>query len=253
MDRSPHKSAPINRRHARRTRLALVAILLMLALTVFAGSSNGADNPNSVMATSKPEVLVEANADLKEVTYTISESGCKITWTLYTSGINQGVLMHRTSCTAPLRNQAILMEGLLERILIDHPGPDALHSIYWGRIAPDFVGCTDMSLRLTLAAGQSTSWDRRNGKPFKGHPNHFVAKIAEQQHIHSEMADLFKRYGMQLKVSDVEKVLVVKVAALPCYPVLKSCGVRAGDKLPFDCQLWFAVHPAGEVAASPRR
>jgi len=243
----------MNHRHPPPTRLASAIISLMLALMLFEGSSIGAEDQDSVTAPSKPEVLVEADTDLTEISYTISEGACKIKWTLYTSGINRGVLMHRATCKAPLHEQAILMEGLLDRILTDHPDPDALHAFYWGRLAPDFMGCTDMSLRLTLVAYQSPSWNRWSGRPIKGHPNHFVAITAEQQRIHAELAELFRRYGRHLSVSDVEKVLVAKAATLPCYSVLKPQGVRPDDKLPFDCQLWFAVKPTGPGPTPPRR
>ena len=243
----------MSRRHPPQPWLATAAISLMFALMLFESSSIRAGDHNSATAPAKPEVLVEANTDLGEFSYTISEGACTIKWTLYTSGINRGVLTHRASCKTPLLDQVALMESLLERILTDYPGPDSLRTFYWGRLAPDFTGCTDMSLRLTLAAGQSPSWNRRSGKPFKGHPNHFVAVTAEQQRIHAELADLFHRHGRQLSVSDVEKVLLAKAATLPCYPALKTHGVQPHEKLPFDCQLWFAVKPAGADPASPRR
>lgn len=243
----------MNRRHPPHTWLATAGISLMLALMLFESSSSGAGDHNSVTAPAKPEVFVEANTDLGEIFYTISEGACTIKWTLHTSGINRGVLTHRASCKIPLLDQVALMESLLERILTDYPGSDSLRSFYWGRLAPDFTGCTDMSLRLALAAGQSPSWNRRSGKPFKGHPNHFVVINAEQQRIHSELADLFHRHERQLSISDVEKVLVAKAASLPCYPALKTHGVQPDEKLPFDCQLWFAVKPAGADPASRRR
>jgi hypothetical protein len=243
----------LSRRHPPQPWLATAAISLMFALLLFESNSIRAGDHDSATAPAKPEVLVKADTDLGEFSYTISEGACTIKWTLYASGINRGVLTHRASGKTPLLDQVALMESLLERILNDYPGPDSLRAFYWGRLAPDFTGCTDMSLRLALAAGQSPSWNRRSGKPFKGHPNHFVAVTAEQQRIHAELADLFHRHGRQLSVSDVEKVLVAKAATLPCYPALKTHGVQPDEKLPFDCQLWFAVKPAGADPASPRR
>ncbi|HBD07858.1 MAG TPA: hypothetical protein DCZ69_06315 [Syntrophobacteraceae bacterium] len=146
-----------------------------------------------------------------------------------------------------------MMAALLERVLADHPEPEGFRDLSWGRIAPDFMGCTDMSLRLALAASESSSWDKRRGKPTKGHANQFVALIAEQQQIYSEIADLFIRHGRRLSVASVEKVLIAEANTLPCYSAMKTHGVRHDDKLPFDCQLWFAVKPAGAGVPVPER
>ncbi len=243
----------MSRRRPLKTRIPGAALLLMLTLMPVMVNSGRADDQNSAAVSSKPEVVVELKSHLKEISYSVADGECKITWTVHTSEINRGVVTHRASCKAPRGEQATLMGALLERILADHPGQDVFRDLSWGRIAPDFMGCTDMSLRLSRAAFQSPSWDKRRGKPTKGHSNHFVLLIADQQQIYPELADLFSRHGRQLSVSGVEKVLVAKADTLPCYPALKTHGVRPDDKLPFDCQLWFAVKPAGAGSPAPRR
>jgi hypothetical protein len=242
----------MSRRRPLETRSTGTVFLLMLSLMLLMVSSGRTEEQSAAEVFIKPKVLVEPNTQLKEISYSITGDECKITWTLHASETNRGVVTHRASCKVPLRDQATLMEDLLKRILADHPGEDAFRDLSWGRISPDFVGCTDMSLRLSLAAFQSSSWNRRIGKPAKGHANHFVALIAEQQCIYSELADLFNRRGRQLSVPGVEKVLVAKADTLSCYPALKAHGVRPDDKLPFDCQLWFAVKTAGAGSRAPR-
>jgi hypothetical protein len=92
-----------------------------------------------------------------------------------------------------------------------------------------------------LAAHQTRDWDSRRGKPARGHENAFVRMIANQALIYPELKALFETQGLAIEVSCVEKVLVLKARDLPCYPELKTLGVRPDEKLPFDGQLWFRV------------
>jgi hypothetical protein len=59
--------------------------------------------------------------------------------------------------------------------------------------------------------------------------------------IYPELKELFERFQRTIRFSCAEKVLVTEAAKLPFYDQLKQRGVKASDKLPFDCMAWFSV------------
>jgi len=42
-------------------------------------------------------------------------------------------------------------------------------------------------------------------------------------------------------MASVEKVLVLRAGQLAFFDRLQKGGALAGDKLPFDCQVWFTI------------
>jgi hypothetical protein len=59
--------------------------------------------------------------------------------------------------------------------------------------------------------------------------------------IYPELKELFARFHKSITFSCAEKVLVQKAGELPFYEQLQQQGVKAADKLPFDCMTWFSI------------
>jgi len=169
--------------------------------------------------------------------FTATAGDCRISWTAYESDPNRRVIAHRPSCTLPLGEQAPLIAQLLQDVL----KTGELRTLSWGRLFPDGPRDTTMSARLALAAKRSPGWDAAKGIPRNGNINGFVRKLANEAAIYEELRPVFGQAGLSLELTSVEKVLVLPAAQLPFFEMLKKEGVRARDRLPFDCQTWFAI------------
>jgi len=140
----------------------------------------------------------------------------------------------------------IVLIPLLEKICAEFFSKDknaqAFRTLFWGRLEPDTPnGSRELSLRLALAAYKSPGWDTKKGKPKNGDINGFVKDLANKEMIYPELKKLFERFHKSIKFSCAEKVLVLKTDKLPFYEQLKQQGVKAADKLPFDCMTWFTI------------
>jgi len=74
-----------------------------------------------------------------------------------------------------------------------------------------------------------------------------VRKLANEALIYAELLPVFSQSGLEIKLTSVEKVLVLPAGRLPFFEKLREGGVRAPDRVPFDCQTWFSVRPSGGV------
>jgi hypothetical protein len=59
--------------------------------------------------------------------------------------------------------------------------------------------------------------------------------------IYPELKELFAHFHKNITFSCAGKVLVQKAEKLPFFDRLKQQGVKAADKLPFDCMTWFSI------------
>lgn len=59
--------------------------------------------------------------------------------------------------------------------------------------------------------------------------------------IYPELKELFEGFHKNITFSSAEKVLVLEAGKLPFFDQLKPHGIRASDRLPFDCMTWFSV------------
>ena len=79
------------------------------------------------------------------------------------------------------------------------------------------------------------------GKPKKGDINRFVKDLANREMIYPELKELFDGFNRSIRLSTVEKVRVQEAGQLPFFDQLQQQGIQAGDRLPFDCLVWFSV------------
>jgi hypothetical protein len=212
-------------------------------LMVCSASLGQAADPNALSlrpAETAPPVTIEESAQWNATIYSISGEGCTIQWIARHSEI--GVVKHWSRCEAPLSGQIPLLEKLCAEFLDKDKNAQALRTLFWGRLEPETRdGSRELSFRLALAAWRSPGWDRKRGKPKSGDVNGFVRDIANSNMIYPELQELFGRWQRSISFSAAEKVLVAEAGKLPFYEELRQRGVKAADRLPFDCMAWFRV------------
>jgi hypothetical protein len=179
-----------------------------------------------------------AHGQDEPATFTVRSGDCAISWQVLPSDTNRVVIQHRSDCGLPLGEQAPLIADLLGKV------PAPFHTLSWGRLCPDGARDVTMPVRLALAARRSPGWDGRRGAPRSGDPSGFIKKLANDALIYRELQRVFTAAGLDLRLTAVEKVLVLRARELPFFDRLRAGGAQPSDKLPFDCQAWFSVGPA---------
>ncbi len=215
---------------------------------VHRADDSGSVQPKAV-APSPESVVVEVDSDFAQTTYSIAREDCDIRWIVYSSDANRGVIGHRSECRLPLAGQAPLLAALLEKLLERSPHPNGYHTLFWGRLHPDGKPNPEMAMRLMLSAKRSAAWDTARGAPRNGGINGFVRDVLNQASAYAELKDVFHKAGLDLRVSAVEKVLVLRAGELTFYDRFQGSEIQAADRLPFDCMAWFAITAAD---AQPR-
>jgi hypothetical protein len=193
---------------------------------------------------SSQEIVVEDNAALRETSYKIVAGDCTITWITDDTELNREVITSRSDCVS-LAEQAPLIAKLLRKVLEARGNARPFRTLYWGRLFPDGSRDTTMSRRLVLAAEHSPQWDSARGRPRDDDVNGAVQTLANDADIFAELRTVFAEAGLELRLSSVEKVLVLPAGKLPFFAALRDSGVRASDKLPWDCLSYFSVQPVG--------
>ena len=206
----------------------------------------GARAPGGAGA-SQDEVVVKHDPENRETDYTIVSGDCRITWTVYKTEANRGVFRHRSDCGLTLAEQAPLVGKVLRKVMATGVEAAGFRTLSWGRLCPDGARDTTMPARLALAAKRSAEWDAAKGAPRSGDVNGWVRKLANEALIYAELLPVFSQSGLEIKLTSVEKVLVLPAGRLPFFEKLREGGVRAPDRVPFDCQTWFSVRPSGGV------
>jgi len=188
--------------------------------------------------------VVEHDSANRETDYTIVSGDCRITWTVYHTEANRGVIRHRSDCGLALAEQAPLIGKVLRKVMAADAEAAAFRTLSWGRLYPDGARDLTMPARLALAAKRSADWDAVKGAPRGGDVNGWVRKLANEALIYEELRPVFSQSGLDISLSSVEKVLVLPAGRLPFFERLREGGVGTQDKMPFDCQTWFSVRPA---------
>ncbi len=219
--------------------LRLAAGLVLLAFSSASGEPDGITGAPA-QPVGEGIVSVEHSQRDNATQYSISKGGCTLTWIARNS--EKGVVLHRSQCAAPLTVQVKLLENICRVFFQNNEHAQSLRTVFWGRLEPDMPnGSRELSLRLALAAHQSPDWDARRGRPGNGDFNGFVKALANSSLIYPELKELFERFHKTIRFSCAEKVLVMEAGKLPFYEQLKQHGVKASERLPFDCMTWFSV------------
>jgi len=197
------------------------------------------------------EVTVERDTALGEIRYSTAQGNCRITWTVHTTELNRDVIRHHAECDLPPVEQVRLLARLLRKVLAPGPSPSPFRTLSWGRLYPDGPQDPTVAARLALAAKDSAGWNAARGLPRSGDMNGFVRRLANDRAIFAELRGLFRDNGRDIEIASVEKVLVLPAGQLSFFDRLQKGGALAGDRLPFDCQVWFAIRTPGAGYATP--
>ena len=221
--------------------LMLRRALLLLACGLMLACAGG--HPREASGLRKDDVLVEYDSELRDTKYTVAAGDCRISWEVYGSEINRGVIQHRSDCGLTLSEQAPLITKVLHKVLQSKDATQ-FRTLSWGRLYPDGARDATLAVRLALAAKRSPEWDTARGAPVGGDINGWVRKLANDALIYEELRPVFRQVGLEVRLASVEKVLVLPAGDLPFFGKLREGGAQAKDKLPFDCQAWFSVSHA---------
>jgi hypothetical protein len=187
--------------------------------------------------------VVEDDA-AREARYTITSGDCRITWTVFRTPVNLGVIRHHAVCGLDLRDQAPLIEKVLARVMESDAAAGKFRTLMWGRLYPDDAKESTLSARLAVAAMRSDDWDASRGRPNRGEINAWTRKTMEGAHVYEELKPVFAARGLEIRLGSVEKVLVQQAGKLDFFRELSGAGVGVADRVPFDCQTWFSVKSA---------
>ncbi len=187
-----------------------------------------------------PEAVVEFNASDKMTTYRIVGGDCTLEWMVRES--ENHVVKHRARCAAPLKRQLPLLLKLGTELFSNKRHAQTLRTLFWGGLESESKPASwELSLRLALAAHQSSGWDLRKGKAKEKDLNRFVIDLANEKMIYPELQELFDSFGRRITLRTVEKVRVLEAGQLPFFEELRQQGIRENDRLPFDCMAWFSI------------
>lgn len=191
-----------------------------------------------------PPVSVQKSPYHDAILYSIASADCVITWTVYTTELNRGVVKHTSHCSLPLASQVPLLSSVTSAILTRGRNTQDLRTLFWGGLVPEQGGSAlEMPSRLALAAHRSPDWDVRTGRPKSGDMNGAVRDLANDAVIYPELRALFNEFRLTAAVVNVEKVRVLKAKELPFYAELLAEGVQEWERLPFDAMVWFSLRP----------
>lgn len=234
---------PAHSQFFKRAAPPIVAAIAAAAATLIVNASVAGCHGQTKPSLYEPaQVLIERDPDRKARDYIVSQGDCRLSWIVFESSPNRGVMQNRSVCSRPLSEQTPALSRVLAAVLKDSEGPERPHTFVWGRLTPDKrQDDLEMAFRLALAAHRSSSWDAKQGRPRSGHINAFVVRLANQNMIYSELRQLFDACGLELRFADAEKVLVMSAGKLIFFDQLKALGVEATEKLPFDCLAYFAI------------
>jgi hypothetical protein len=220
---------------------------VVLAFGALVACTGGRAPGGSGASKDKDEVVVKHGPENRETDYRVVSGDCRITWTVYKTEANRGVIRHRPDCGLALAEQAPLIGKILRKVMATDVEAAYFRTLSWGRLFPDGAREATLPARLALAAKRSAEWNAVKGAPRGGDVNGWVRKLANEALIYEELRPVFSKSGLDIKLSSVEKVLVQPAGRLAFFETLREGGVQAQDRVPFDCQTWFSVRPAGGV------
>ena len=213
-------------RHLGRVRAAVL-------LTIIATPPTAAAQPPQ--AGEVQVVASPAGSGPDEITYEIRAEECRIRWTISRSGINQGIAQHRAECSLPLSKQVELNSRILDAVVIKEP---AFRSLFVGSLAT----FPELSERLALSARRARDWNAARGTPAMSQPlDAYVLNLLSSGVILTEWRRLFEQKHLVFGVSGIEHVAVATAGSLPFFHLLEAEGMKASDRVPFNCLLWFSA------------
>lgn len=220
-------------------------ILASMCFSLCVSCSSRELSPNNSLQKEIKNVTVVKSDEYQETSYKVDLDGCSLSWTIYHTELNNGIINNDHKCDIPLSEQIPYFADILKKILEENPGT-VFHTFFYGRLTPDFhKNDLELSERLVMAAHNSKAWDAGKGRPIDPYANEVVREMANSATIYPELKELFQSFNLSVEISAVEKVLVRRAKELPYFDKLKSSGIEPSEKLPYDCMTWFSIKQEG--------
>jgi hypothetical protein len=211
---------------------------VMLFLNLSCQKQTDTEPPKDIL------IQIQAVPENKEIKYYHQAEGYRLEWTTYELEQNQNVVKHLQG-DITIEDMQPILAAMIKTVFDTEKNAlaDKINTLAWGRIVPDnSIKNTEVSKRLVVAAALAREWDRKTGSVKTGQEiNTWIKDLANQADIFYEIPQAFEEQGMTIKISSVEKVLVSRADALPYFEKIKKFGIKAEDKLPWDCQVWFDI------------
>jgi hypothetical protein len=190
-----------------------IKVLLLLLIAAFALSFIF-----RIVVPQGPKIIIQNDRDAKETVYALEDKSISLT----TSDIegNQHILHWRSSSKLPLKEQVAILSQIIKKL----PKERKFRTFFVGRLIEVFGADKTSSERLSLAASKSPLWEQAKKDRRIGAENKFVKEIANQAMIYPELKEMFARHGYEIRIANVEKVLI-----------------NPQNKLPYDCITWFSL------------
>jgi hypothetical protein len=102
-----------------------------------------------------------------------------------------------------------------------------------------------LSELLARAALRSSRWDSGRGTARTGNDNLAVMQLIDDEKLLAAWVPIFGRYGVAIRNTVVEKVLVGRVGETDALQPLAQDPSAVGRQLPFDAILWLRLEPRG--------
>ena len=238
---------------AMRIKLLLCIILLSLCFNKASAEKENLANSNTTSSGDVIKKLKESNNLFIEKigTYSLTQGECTIVWEIEVrrdKGEKNLTLRTRyplgVKCAYPFVKQLPLHRRVFNEIFKD-----------WKRsqFSILFLGPLDRlepantwNVRIAMASAASPDWkDYRENYPHhkSGKSSNLIfVELANHVDAYSELASLFKEFGLKIKLDSVEKVFVQKAKKMPFYQKLKLQGLQSNPRLMYDAGMsYFSI------------
>ncbi len=179
-------------------------------------------------------LMIAASPALADDAATTRAGGCDVRLELRRT---EPVLVFRSDCPLAVAETRTALTTLLGQLFPDRRWPAGVQSMSLGRID----GFPWLSARLAVAAARDAGWDVRRGRPREGSDNAFVMRVLDRERLLGDVASVLAGWGVAVRSSSVEKVLVAPAGTLGIAGALREAGIEAEARVPFDAQLWLRV------------
>lgn len=166
-----------------------------------------------VLKGSAYSVTVEENLEYEETAYFIIKGETKFEIVTYQTDLNKSVMSY-TSNAGAIKEQVGPMAAILKQV---KKREGAIPPVLFWHSNPSYP---EFFERVALAA---------EGMVFEGDKNQAIIEIANEAKAYPELENVFAKFGLSVRVSSVEKVLV-----------------DPATQLPYDFMVWFRVEKKGQ-------
>ncbi len=168
-----------------------------------------------------------------ETYYLAQGKSCELLWRVKYHKDGFGIRQDSSHCALPQPARQVYWDALLKKISDDTQNLQGFLAFQLGALKQG-EGDADLSARLMLSAASAKEWDAKRGviaKRPRDLPNLLVEKLLGKPQVFAELTQVFAKYHIQLRVQDVEEVLI-QAATVD--------GLVLG-RVPYNCLVSFSV------------